>query len=102
MARPVALEPERIDEALRSMDDWVVEAGKLHARFAFGDFSTAFGFMSAAAVVAAEMDHHPEWSNVYSKVTVDLVTHDAGGITELDLRLARRMSALAAALAPDG
>jgi 4a-hydroxytetrahydrobiopterin dehydratase len=102
MARPVALDPERIDEELRSMDGWVLRAGKLHARFTFVDFSTAFGFMSAAAIVAAEMDHHPEWSNVYSKVTVDLVTHDAGGITELDLRLARRMSELAAALAPDG
>ena len=50
---------------------------------------------AACATVAAEMDHHPEWSNVYSRVTVDLVTHDAGGVTELDLQLARRMSELA-------
>ncbi len=98
MARPSPLEPTRIEEELRSLEGWSVVDGKLHTELRFGDFATAFGFMSAAATVAAEMDHHPEWTNVYSRVTVDLVTHDAGGITELDVQLARRMADLAAGL----
>ena len=81
--------------ALRDLDGWELRDGKLHCELRFVDFAAAFGFMAASATVAAEMDHHPEWSNVYSRVTVDLVTHDAGGVTELDLQLARRMSELA-------
>jgi len=98
VARPEPLEPSRIEEELRSLAGWSVVDGKLHVELRFADFARAFGFMSAAAVVAAEMDHHPEWSNVYSRVTVDVVTHDAGGITELDVQLARRMAELAAGL----
>ena len=97
MARPPALDPGEIERALGDLPGWELQDGKLHRELRFADFAGAFGFMSAAAVVAAEMDHHPEWSNVYSRVTVDLVTHDAGGVTELDLRLARRMSELARA-----
>ncbi len=96
MARPQPLSDAELDAAVRSLDGWEVRDGKLHADLRFADFAGAFGFMAAAATVAAELDHHPEWSNVYSRVTVDLVTHDADGITELDVRLARRMSEIAA------
>lgn len=91
------LPPERLERELRDLPGWRLVDGRLHAQFRFADFAAAFGFMSAAAVVAAELDHHPDWSNSYSTVTVDLVTHDVGGITELDLTLARRMSGLAGA-----
>lgn len=63
--------------------------------FKFKDFVRAWSWMSAAAVIAEKMDHHPEWANVYNKVEVTLTTHDAGGLTELDLKLARKMDELA-------
>ena len=97
MARPSVLDPGEVEQALGDLPGWELRNGKLHLELRFADFAAAFGFMAAAATVAAEMDHHPEWSNVYSRVTVALVTHDAGGVTELDLRLARRMSELAMA-----
>ena len=65
--------------------------------FRFKDFNAAFGFMCRAALVAEKMDHHPEWSNVYNRVEVTLTTHDAGGLTELDTKLAAAMDAIAAA-----
>jgi len=95
MARPTALGSDELSAALADLSGWELSNGKLHADFGFADFAEAFGFMAAVATEAARMDHHPEWSNVYSKVTVDLVTHDADGVTELDLALARRMSELA-------
>jgi 4a-hydroxytetrahydrobiopterin dehydratase len=97
MARPTALGPDQLAAALDALSGWRLVDGKLHAEFRFADFATAFGFMAAVATEAARLDHHPEWSNVYSLVVVDLVTHDAGGITELDLQLARRMIELAGA-----
>lgn len=63
--------------------------------FKFKSFVRAFGWMSAVALIAEKMDHHPEWSNVYNRVTVTLTTHSAGGLTELDLLLARKMDAQA-------
>lgn len=95
MTRPTALGPDELDSALADLPGWEQRDGKLHAEFEFADFAEAFGFMAAAATEAARLDHHPEWSNVYSKVSVDLVTHDADGVTELDLTLAARMSELA-------
>jgi 4a-hydroxytetrahydrobiopterin dehydratase len=74
---------------------WSIADGKLHKTFQFQDFSEAFGFMARVALVAEAMDHHPEWLNVYKTVRVDLGTHDAGGITELDFALAGRMDAIA-------
>ncbi len=97
MARPEPLSESARSDAVEELDDWDLVDDKLHAEFRFADFAAAFGFMAAAATEAARLDHHPEWSNVYSRVTVDLTTHDAGGITELDVELARRMSELAAA-----
>lgn len=76
---------------------WVLRGGKLHREYRFADFVAAFGFMASVALAAEAMNHHPEWSNVYHTVRIDLVTHDAGGITELDFRLAARMEGLARA-----
>ncbi len=74
---------------------WQVVDGRLHREFEFDDFVAAFGFMARAALVAEKMDHHPEWSNSWNKVVVDLVSHDAGAITDRDVRLASRMNELA-------
>jgi 4a-hydroxytetrahydrobiopterin dehydratase len=64
-------------------------------KFTFADFSQAFGFMTRVALVAEKMDHHPEWNNVYRTVEVTLATHDAGGVTEKDIALAKAMDSLA-------
>ncbi|MBS1836650.1 MAG: 4a-hydroxytetrahydrobiopterin dehydratase [Actinobacteria bacterium] len=98
MGRPVALSGHELADAVASLPGWEVRDGRLHRELRFADFSRAFGFMAAAAVVAQGMDHHPDWSNSYATVTVDLTTHDAGGVTVLDVELARRMSELAVQL----
>ncbi len=95
MSRPKALSTSEIEAALASMPGWSLTNGKLHRELRFPDFMHAFGFMAEAALHAEKLDHHPEWSNVYGRVVVDLVTHDAKGVTELDLELARRMSRIA-------
>ena len=97
MPRPEALEASEIEARLQALDGWTLESGKLHREFRFADFVEAFGFMTQVALHAEKLDHHPEWSNVYDRVKVDLTTHDAGGITELDFELASRMDAAAAA-----
>ena len=83
-----------VRDALAGLPAWTLLDGKLHREYRFADFVAAFGFMTRAALVAEAMDHHPDWKNVYNRVVVDLVTHDAGGITERDLTLARRMDEL--------
>jgi len=93
--RPKKLSDEEIAAGLTALEGWRVENGKLHREFRFANFVEAFGFMSSVALVAEAMDHHPEWFNVYRSVRVDLSTHDAGGITRLDLDLAKRMNTLA-------
>lgn len=79
-----------------SSNGWklVQEDKAIYKAFVFKDFSEAFGFMSRAALDAHQLDHHPEWFNVYNKVNVTLNTHDAGGITALDIELANRMDAI--------
>ena len=89
------LTDSEIEEALAGLDGWSVENGKLNRDFKFANFIEAFGFMTSAAIAAEKMDHHPEWFNVYSKVSVQLVTHSADGITNLDVELAIKMNALA-------
>ncbi|WP_225913928.1 4a-hydroxytetrahydrobiopterin dehydratase [Leptolyngbya ohadii] len=84
-----------LDTLLNDLPGWQIERGKLHRQFQFASFVEAFGFMSSVALVAESMGHHPEWFNVYNRVTVDLTTHDAGGITMKDVQLARRMNQLA-------
>jgi 4a-hydroxytetrahydrobiopterin dehydratase len=97
MPRPKPLESAEIADGLRGLSGWTVANGKLHREFAFKDFTEAFRFMTGAAFEAERLQHHPEWCNVYNRVTVDLVTHDAQGITALDFDLARRMQQLAGA-----
>jgi 4a-hydroxytetrahydrobiopterin dehydratase len=95
--RPTGLTAEAIQQALaeEGLFGWSVVDAKLRREFRFRDFLSAFGFMAQSALVAEKMDHHPEWFNVYNRVEVDLTTHDAGGITTLDLELARAMNELA-------
>ena len=76
-------------------EGWEIRDGKLHREFRFADFNEAFGFMTRAALVAEQMNHHPEWFNVYDRVVVDLTTHDAGGITEKDHHLAHHLNEIA-------
>ena len=73
----------------------VADRDAITKKFEFKDFNEAFGFMARAALIAEKMDHHPEWFNVYKKVEVTLSTHDAGGVTELDVKLAETMNELA-------
>ena len=72
-------------------EEWTLVGGRLSRSFSFADFVTAFGFMTRVAIHAEKMDHHPDWSNVYSTVNVNLHTHEAGGITRLDFALAQQM-----------
>jgi len=81
--------------ALTELPGWQQRDGKLRREFVFDDFVAAFGFMTRAALVAERMNHHPEWFNVYKRVRVDLVTHEAGGISQRDLELAAAMDRLA-------
>jgi 4a-hydroxytetrahydrobiopterin dehydratase len=95
VSRPSALDSSALDGAVETLDGWALDDGKLFREFRFASFSEAFGFMSRAALVAEKLDHHPEWFNVYATVRVHLTTHDAGGVTELDLELARAMNEIA-------
>ena len=81
-------------EALAGLAGWQDVEGRdaIAKTFRFADFNAAFGFMTQAALLAEKMDHHPEWFNVYNRVEVVLATHDAGGVTELDVRMARAMN----------
>jgi 4a-hydroxytetrahydrobiopterin dehydratase len=94
MAQP-KLAHDEIEERARQLPSWRVENGRLHRDLKFASFVEAFGFMSSLALVAERMNHHPEWSNVYNKVSIALWTHDAGGITSLDFELAAAAEQLA-------
>ena len=80
---------------LAELPHWSVREGKLHREYRFEDFAQAIGFITMAALKIEVLDHHPEWSNVYNRVSVDLVTHDAGGITMKDLALAALLDKVA-------
>src|SRR5215217_9649939 len=84
-------------DALRKLSGWSEVSGRdaITRKFVFKDFNQAFGFMTRAALIAEKMDHHPEWFNVYKTVEVTLSTHDAGGVTELDVQLASAMDRMA-------
>ena len=75
-------------------EKWSVKNDKLHKEFKFDNFNQAFGFMTRAAMEIEKMNHHPEWFNVYNRITVELTTHDAGGITKNDVNLARILNSL--------
>jgi 4a-hydroxytetrahydrobiopterin dehydratase len=95
VARVPKLSDSEIEKALRSLTGWKVVGAKLHREYAFADFNEAFGFMARAALAAEQMNHHPEWFNVWSRVVVDLTTHDAGGLSHKDFELAERMNDIA-------
>ena len=86
--------------ALAKLDGWSEIEGRdaISKKFAFKDFNEAFGFMARVALIAEKLDHHPEWFNVYNRVEVTLATHDAGGVTERDVKLAEAMDRLTKAL----
>ena len=94
--------PEKIgaEAALAQLEGWSAAEGRdaIVKTFSFKDFNTAFGFMTRAALAAEKLDHHPEWFNVYNRVEVLLATHDADGVTELDVTLARIMDEAAQAV----
>ena len=91
------LEGEARTAALKSLSGWKITDGRdaIVKHFQFKDFSAAFGFMTRVALLAEKMDHHPEWFNVYNKVDVTLSTHDAGGITQNDIDMAKAMDSWA-------
>jgi len=90
----IRLSPEKISEELKNMPGWSIKDEKLHRDFEFESFNQAFGFMTRAAMEIEKMNHHPEWFNVYNRLTVDLMTHDAGGITQNDVELAKILNSL--------
>ena len=92
------LTDQEIMTALASLPGWSLSHGKLHREYQFRDFVHAFGFMATAAVAIEARNHHPEWSNVWNRVTVDLTTHDAGGITPKDTDLATFLESVAGRL----
>ena len=83
-----------IDEELKKLSGWNVKDDKLHKEFQFDNFNQAFGFMTRAAMEIEKMNHHPEWFNVYNRITVDLTTHESGGITNNDVNLAKILNSL--------
>ena len=89
------LEDQEITAKLAALDGWVMTNAKLHREYEFQSFERAIGFMLAAVPGIQQMDHHPEWANVYNRVTVDLTTHSAGGVTEKDFKLAALLEDLA-------
>jgi len=97
----MAQTPVDVAETLKTLPLWTASAGDrpaIERRLTFPDFSAAFGFMTRVALLAEKMDHHPEWSNVYNRVEVLLTTHDAGGVTGLDVRMAGFIDEAALAL----
>lgn len=89
--------PEQVKESLEALNQssaepWRIEDAMLHREFEFEDFVTAFGFMAKVASLAEEMNHHPNWENVYNRVRIRLSTHDLGGLSALDFELAKKIN----------
>ncbi len=91
---PEKMTDGEIGDRLASMPGWSIKNEKLHKDFEFGSFNEAFGFMARASMEIEKMNHHPEWLNVYNRISVDLTTHDAGGITKNDFELAGILDSL--------
>lgn len=91
MAGPGPLSDAELADALGRLSGWTRAGNAITKQYQFKDFRAAMWFLNAAAAVADQMDHHPEWTNVYNRVTVKLSTHDAGGVTDKDIRLAEAM-----------
>ncbi len=92
------LTADELKQALAELEGWqkVDDREAITKSFKFKDFNAAFGFMTRAALYAEKLDHHPEWFNVYNRVDVTLATHSENGVTELDVKMARKMNAMAA------
>ena len=90
----IRLSQINIDEQLKDLPGWSIVNEKLHKEFQFESFNQAFGFMTRAAMEIEKINHHPEWFNVYNRITIELTTHDAGGITKNDINLARILNSL--------
>ena len=90
----IRLEDEVVHARLGEIPGWSVRSGRLHREIRFASFVDAFGFMSRVALLAEKAEHHPEWSNVYDRVVIELTTHDAGGISERDFALAAAVNRL--------
>ncbi len=88
------LTPEQINALPTELPHWSLQNGKLQRELRFADFSEAFGFMARVALAAETLGHHPEWSNVWNRVSIALTTHDTGGLSSLDVELARRIDRL--------
>ena len=89
------LSDEEIKTKVTKLLNWKIESGKLHKLFKFKNFNQAMSFMVGAGMVCEKLNHHPEWSNVYGNVDVELVTHKTAGLTELDFELAEKMDKIA-------
>jgi 4a-hydroxytetrahydrobiopterin dehydratase len=89
-----------IRENLEGLKDWKLVSGKLHREMTFESFEDAVSFMMRSSMEIAKLDHHPEWFNVYNRVTVDLVTHDVGGLSQYDFELARKLDDVARTFGP--
>lgn len=98
MERARKLTGDEIELSLSQLAGWQATDGRLRREYHFRDFVDAWGFMTSAALIIQQMDHHPNWSNVYGTVNIELWTHDAGGITRRDVELAQKMEALAVRL----
>lgn len=90
----VKLSEAELSSVLQELPGWQLNNGKLNRDWVFANFSEAFGFMSRVALLAEQMDHHPEWSNVYNRVSIDLVSHDVDGISQRDVLMAQAISQL--------
>jgi 4a-hydroxytetrahydrobiopterin dehydratase len=95
----IRLDPEQIEESISALNEsatecWTIENEHLRRAFVFEDFAQAFGFMTKVALLAEEMDHHPNWENVFNKVSISLTTHDLGGLSSLDFELAHKINAV--------
>jgi len=99
-ATAIGVELDQLNDGAE--ERWQLAGDRLQRTFVFANFVEAFGFMTRAAIHAEKMNHHPEWSNVYKTVEVELTTHEAGGITELDFELAKKMNRLARRQDGDG
>ncbi len=88
MAKQAVLDEAEVTRRVDALDGWDVVDGSLHRELEFGDFSEAFGFMARVALAAEKLDHHPDWSNAWNRVVIDITNHDAGGLSDMCFQLA--------------
>ena len=94
MTDRIPLSASQLTQAVQRLTGWELKSGKLHIELQFEDFVQAFGFMTRVAIIAEKMNHHPEWSNVFNSVVIDLRTHELGGIGPQDVEWAENISKL--------